>query len=234
MCNTLIEMITKFLEGLSAHLVIMNTWGFVNSFGVFQAYYTDLLSRTPSDISWIGSVQVSLTFFLSTFTGRLSDAGYFHHLIVSGAAMLVVGAFTTSACTQYWQLLLAQGFCTGIGSGLIFCPTMAVVTTYFDKNRALALGFVSCGASVGGLIYPAMARNLLPKLGLSWTYRIMGFVQLATILVPLALAKPRMPPRKSGPLVDLASFKELDYTFWITGFFFVSPSRPSKYACQIF
>ncbi|KAK5659358.1 hypothetical protein OQA88_1451 [Cercophora sp. LCS_1] len=37
-----------------AHLVVMNTWGFINSFGVFQTYYASSLGRAPADISWIG------------------------------------------------------------------------------------------------------------------------------------------------------------------------------------
>jgi hypothetical protein len=49
----------------------------MNSFGVFQTYYVDFLGCSESDISWIGSIQVFLTFFIGTFTGRLIDAGYF-------------------------------------------------------------------------------------------------------------------------------------------------------------
>ncbi|CAK7235552.1 hypothetical protein SCUCBS95973_009307 [Sporothrix curviconia] len=62
-----------------AHLVFSNTWGFVNSFGIFQTFYADFLAppQPPSTISWIGSVQVFLAFFLSAVTGRLGDAGYF-------------------------------------------------------------------------------------------------------------------------------------------------------------
>ena len=39
-----------------------NGSGFVNSFGVFETYYTthQLASNTPSDIAWIGSFQVTL------------------------------------------------------------------------------------------------------------------------------------------------------------------------------
>lgn len=49
----------------------------MNSFGVFQTYYVNSLGKSPSDISWIGSIQVFLVFFIGTFTGRLTDAGYF-------------------------------------------------------------------------------------------------------------------------------------------------------------
>lgn len=49
----------------------------MNSFGIFQTYYVDFLNRSDSDVSWIGSVQVFIVFFIGTFTGRFTDAGYF-------------------------------------------------------------------------------------------------------------------------------------------------------------
>lgn len=60
----------------AGHLVIMNTWGYINSFGVFQTYYANELALgPPATISWIGSIQVFLLFFIGTFTGRITDAG---------------------------------------------------------------------------------------------------------------------------------------------------------------
>ncbi|KAK9422944.1 putative MFS monocarboxylate transporter [Seiridium unicorne] len=63
-------------QALVAHLVIVNTWGIINSFGVFQSYYQGSLGRPASDISWIGSMQVFFLFVVGTLTGRLTDAGY--------------------------------------------------------------------------------------------------------------------------------------------------------------
>lgn len=62
----------------AGHLVIMNTWGYINSFGVFQTYYATELGLPPATISWIGSIQVFLLFFIGTFTGRITDAGVGH------------------------------------------------------------------------------------------------------------------------------------------------------------
>ncbi|KAG4222852.1 hypothetical protein PC116_g28674, partial [Phytophthora cactorum] len=106
-----------WLACLCGHFAIMNTWGFINSFGVFQAYYVSQLGRPPSDISWIGSIQVFLTFFIGTFTGRFTDAGFFRPVTICGIVFMTLGIFTTSVATQYWQLILSQGLCMGIGSG---------------------------------------------------------------------------------------------------------------------
>ncbi|KAI6088271.1 MFS general substrate transporter [Hypoxylon rubiginosum] len=205
---------------LCGHFAIMNTWGFINSFGVFQAYYTAQLGRPPSDISWIGSIQVFLTFFIGTFTGRMTDAGFFRPVLVCGVVFMTVGIFCTSAATSYWQLILSQGLCMGIGSGCIFCPAISTVSTYFHKKRSLAIGITACGSVTGGLVFPAMARQLLPTVGFGWAVRAIGFVQLGSMLFVLAFMRSRLPPRRSGSLVEWGAFRELEYTFYAAGMFF--------------
>ncbi|RYP80291.1 hypothetical protein DL770_006290 [Monosporascus sp. CRB-9-2] len=209
-----------WLTCLCAHFVVMDTWGVINSFGVFQSYYLSLLGRPPSDISWIGSIQVFLTFFIGTFTGRFTDAGFFRPVLLCGTIFTAIGIFTTSAATEYWQLLLSQGICMGIGSGCLFCPAVSTISTYFSKKRSLAIGIAASGSATGGLIFPAMARQLLPTVGFGWAVRAIGFVQLATLLFANVFMKSRLPPRRAGSLVEWGAFRELEYTFYAVGMFF--------------
>lgn len=50
-----------WLQVLGGFMIFFNTWGLLNTFGVFQTYYAsgDLFTASSSDISWIGSIQVS-------------------------------------------------------------------------------------------------------------------------------------------------------------------------------
>ncbi|KAK3936846.1 major facilitator superfamily domain-containing protein [Diplogelasinospora grovesii] len=206
----------------AAHLIIMNTWGLINSFGVFQTYYATTLSpHTASDISWIGSIQVFLLFFIGTFTGRLTDAGYFRQVFAAGSMFQVLSIFTMSVASgSYWQLFLAQGVCMGLGNGCLFCPCLATLSTYFSKRRALAIGIAACGSATGGLIFPSMVRQLLPTIGFAWTMRAIGFIQLVTLVISNIFLKPRIQARRTGPLVEWSAFKELEYTFYACGSFF--------------
>lgn len=185
-----------------------------------------LLSRPPDDISWIGSVEVFLLFFIGTFTGRLTDAGYFRSLFVTGVVLIIVGMLATSFCTEYWHFILAQGICLGLGNGFVFCPTMAITGTYFSKKRSLAFGLTAAGSVVGGLIFPTMVRQLLPKIGFPWTIRAIALIQLVTLVVSGILMKPWVPPRRAGPLVEWHAFKELEYTFCMIGMFMVISHPP--------
>ncbi|KAI6352213.1 hypothetical protein MCOR25_009483 [Pyricularia grisea] len=209
-----------WLVVLGAHCVNFNCWGFINSFGVFQPYYVDLLGRSQSDVAWIGSTQTFLVFFIGAFTGRLTDMGYFRHLYIAGVTFMLTGIFMTAQGTQYWHFLLSHGICMGIGYGCLFCPVVAVTSTWFSKKRAFAMGMVASSTGTGGLVFPIMVRQLLPMVGFSWTMRTIGFVQMALLFVSGFIVKTRVPPRKQGSFLDLTAFKELQYAFYVLGAFF--------------
>ncbi|KAJ3463872.1 hypothetical protein MRS44_008658 [Fusarium solani] len=160
-----------------------------------------------------------LFFFVGTFTGRMTDAGYFRQLFALGFLLVIVGCFATSFCKTYWQFFLAQGICMGLGNGFIFCPSMATISTYFEKRRALAMGVAAAGSATGGLVYPSIMRQLLPSVGFPWAIRAIAFVQLGTLGVAACFLKSRIPPRRSGPLIEWSAFKELEYSFYVLGSF---------------
>ena len=205
--------------------------GLNSSFGVFQTYYMQTLNRSPDDISWIGSLQVFFLFFLGTIAGRLTDAGHFQIVFCVGSVLSCLGIFMASISTTYWQYLLAQGVCIGVGNGFVFTPALAIVGTYFKERRSLAFGITAAGTATGGLVFPAMARQLLPRIGLAWTLRSMGLVQVITLAGANFCLRPRLPPKPKQPLVDFAAFKDLSYTFFACGMFCVC--RTFLRSCEV-
>lgn len=202
------------------HLTIFSTFGYITSFGVFQTYYENTLGVDPSAISWIGSIQIFLLFGIGTFTGRATDAGLFRPVYIAGAVFQIIGIFCQAQATNFWQLFLSQALCIGIANGLQFCPAMSLITTYFAKKRALAVGITALGSCTGGVVFPVIVQQLLPKIGYAWTVRVIGFIMLFTNAIAITFLRTRLPPRKSGPLVDWASFKELPFALYCIAMFF--------------
>jgi MFS family permease len=186
-------------------------------FGVFNTYYAETLGTSQSTVSWVGSIQLWLIMFVSVFSGRALDAGLFFPTFFIGSVIQIVGIFTNSLCKNFWQLLLAQGMCTGLGSGIVFVPVMGIVTTYFQKHRGLAVALVSCGNSFGGIVFPLAVRSLLPKIGFPWTVRVLGFINVFCLATALAVMRPRLPPRKAGPIVEWQAFREVPYASMVVG-----------------
>ncbi|OAA53360.1 Major facilitator superfamily domain, general substrate transporter [Cordyceps fumosorosea ARSEF 2679] len=209
-------------HALLMHIVFFNTWGVVNGYGVFQDYYTAALARPPSDIAWIGSVGTFLLFGVGVASGRATDAGYFSHVFRAGVFLELLGVFMTSLGTRYWHLFLSQAVCMGVGNGLVFCPALAILSQYFKRRRAFAVGLAAAGAAVGGLVYPILINRLIfhDKVGFGWTMRCMGLVMLVTYIPCLVLFKPRLPPRKTADWIDTTAFKDVPFILFTISMFF--------------
>ncbi|KIM36456.1 hypothetical protein M413DRAFT_78221 [Hebeloma cylindrosporum] len=203
-------------------LFVFPSFGYVNSWGIFQKYYQETLLQdlSPSTIAWIGSIQYSLVFLPGLFVGRLFDLGYFRLVFLISSGVLVGATFLAAQCTQYWQFLLCQGILVGAACGGIFGPTAAVIAHWFKKRRGLAMGIVAMGSSLGGTILPITAKNLLPKVGFPWTMRCLGFILLAILGASNLLIKRRLPPRRvEGGLLNLRAFKSAPYSVYCASSF---------------
>ncbi|RYP07810.1 hypothetical protein DL765_009009 [Monosporascus sp. GIB2] len=185
-----------WIQVACSFVVMINTWGLVNSFGVFQTYYeTELLrDHSSSAISWVGSLQGSLLLLLGIVSGPLFDAGNFRRLMVGGLFLIVFGMFMTSICKSYWQVLLAQGVCVGVGAGRLFLPAAAILSQYFARRRAFALGVQSVGSPLAGIVFPIIFSRLQPAVGFAWATRVIAFILLGLSAIPVAFMRTRVPP----------------------------------------
>ena len=125
--------------------------GFTLTYGAFQSYYkTALLANSSaSAISWIGTVQAWLLIVIGVLSGPLFDLGYFRPMLFAGNFLVVFGIMMLSLSTKYWQVFLSQGICMGMGAGLLYIPSLAMVGVWFSRKRALAMGIVMSGIAVG-------------------------------------------------------------------------------------
>lgn len=207
---------TAWLQVLSGFMCFMSCWGLINGFGVFQDFYSStlILSVSDSDISWIGSIQAFLLCSATVFAGPIYDRGHPRLLIVFGSVLVVFGMMMTSLCSKYWQLLLAQGICVGFGAGCLFLPSIAIIPSYFTTKKSFAMGIAASGSSFGGVIFPIIFRRIEPQIGFGWATRIIGFISLATLLIPCVCIKARAFPKTRRRLLDFAAFKEPAYALF--------------------
>ncbi|GIZ38460.1 hypothetical protein CKM354_000187700 [Cercospora kikuchii] len=210
-----------WLQVVSSFFLFMNTWGIVNTFGTYQTYYeTGLLSTSsPSAISWIGSIQATLLLFVGSLTGPIYDSGYARSLVFTGTFLVVFGQMMLSLSTTYYQVILSQAICIGIGTGCLFIPCVAVLSTYFSTRIATAVGLAAAGSSIGGVVYPIVFYRLQPAIGFAWTTRVLGFLELATLGVSCAVLRIRVLPAGRRKFLDLAAWKEVPFTFFVLGTF---------------
>ncbi|KAI9776708.1 MAG: hypothetical protein M1839_009435 [Geoglossum umbratile] len=212
-----------WLQVFAGFLLVVNSRGLTNTFGVYQEYYSreQLRGTNPSTISWIGSIQTFLLMFGGVFCGRLLDAGHLRVQLCAGITLQFVGTVLTSFATEYWQILIAQGFCVGMGSSFLWLPSVVVIAQYFDSKIMLATGIAATGSSAAGVIYPILVHKLMDQIGYSWAVRVMAFIVLAMNVVCLAIMRLRVPPRRGGKFFDLSMFRDPPYTMFVAAMTFL-------------
>ncbi|KAJ7739250.1 MFS general substrate transporter [Mycena maculata] len=219
-----------------AVLVQFCAFGYTTSFGVYQDFYTrDYLTESSSSaISWIGSLNAYLVVAGGLFVGRLYDRGYFYHLLYGGSFLYCFSLFMLSLCKpeKYYQIFLTQAIGAGIGGGTVYVPSIAVVSHYFQKRRALAMTIVASGSSLGAVIHPIMLNNTLRShLGFGNAVRASAGLISGLMLIACCLMHPRLPPSQTQPPIwkSLRRFRhDIPYvlatiamTSYTVGFYFM-------------
>ncbi|KAJ7730923.1 major facilitator superfamily domain-containing protein [Mycena olivaceomarginata] len=203
--------------GLKAWIVLCGTvsgyfatFGYVNSWGVFQAYYQQKLLHhsTPSEISWIGSIQHAMIFLPALIVGRLFDIGYYRAPFAAGSLLICLCTFLVPQCKVYWHFMLCQGFGVGIGSGLMISTMLTVVAHWFRRRRGFALGVTCFGGALGSTVQPIILRQLIAKVGFPWAMRSLGFIlAFVLIIANVCIARRLSPVKAPGGLLGLHAFR---------------------------
>lgn len=196
---------------VGATCAIFATWGFLDTWGVFQSYYQRvLIPDTPtSTIAWIGSTQFALAYLPGLVAGRLCDLGYFKRTLLIPSVIIVLATVITAECNKFWQLLVCQGMVIGICCGMISSPIPAIISHWFNKRRSLALGVMTTGSAIGGVILPIATSRLIDLIGFRWTMRVVALIELVMLtIVNLTLKRRIQPPKNAGPFFAWHDFKK--------------------------
>ncbi|KAG1887485.1 major facilitator superfamily domain-containing protein [Suillus fuscotomentosus] len=150
-------------------LVQFCAFGYITSFGVYQGIAAD--EHILKTCRWIGSTTAFLLMTVSLVSGSLHDRGYL-------------------------KIFLSQGLGLGIASGLVYIPTMAVISHHFRRRRTLVMTFVATGSPLGAIIHPIMLNNLLNgPLGFANGVRVSaGFTSLFLLTACLSMRTRLDPP----------------------------------------
>lgn len=180
-------------------------------------------------------MQAFLLIFIGVCTGPAFDAGFFRPLIFTGTFLMVFGTMMLSISSTYWQVLLAQAVCVGLGAGCLFVPGVAIVSTYFSRKSSFATGIATSGSSLGmlcsgtviapslkfdisgGIVYTLVLQRLEAKIGFGWACRVLGFIMLATLSISLITMRVRLLPLQRRRIFDISAFKEPAFTLYGVG-----------------
>src|SRR5215472_17315896 len=173
--------------------------------GSFSVYYLALLENfgwSHSDgasIAWVNFLIYALT---APFVGFAFDRFGPRVLMPLGGALVGVGMLLSGFGNSLEHFYFSFGLITALGQGALgFVGNNALISFWFVRRRATAIGIASMGQGVGALIMVPATQMLIDSVGWRWAYIVTGSVMLL-ILVPANALLQRRAPDDVGQFPD--------------------------------
>jgi MFS family permease len=174
---------------VSAFMINFAACGLLFGFGDYQAHYEQLAlddgnpfsGSSPANIALIGTLSVALLTIGAPFAVAWVKNFNPQAVVLVGGILFGVASVAASYGRTLWHFQLSQGLLLGIGACLSFIPVVTVAPTWFGQHRGLAMGFISAGTGVGGLVWAPAITACIQALGYRNTLRLTGSLGTALI-----------------------------------------------------
>jgi MFS family permease len=129
--------------------------------------------------------------------GALSDRIGARPVVLAGSVLLALGLALASRAGSLLEFQLSYGLLVGFAAGSFFPPFIAVVSNWFDRQRALAVSLTTAGVGVAPMTISPFASWLL--LTHDWRSAQITIAAIAAlVLVPAALLVRQPPAQPAG------------------------------------
>lgn len=173
--------------------------------GSFSVYYLALLENfgwSHSDGASIASANFLVYALAAPFVGFAFDHFGPRLLMPLGGALVGVGLLLSGFGNSLWNLYLSYGVITALGQGALgFVGHNALISFWFVRRRATAIGIASMGQGLGSLIMIPLTELLISRIGWRQTFMATGGLILLA-LVPANALLQRRDPQNVGQLPD--------------------------------
>ncbi|KAJ6178082.1 Major facilitator superfamily domain general substrate transporter [Penicillium mononematosum] len=158
-------------------------WGFAFTYGVFQAYYSDIPQfKDSGNIAVVGTCAMGIMYLdiPLVFAAYRQWPRYQRLGCGLGVLMMCAALGLSSLATNTNHLIITQGIFYAIGGSIAYAPCILLMEEWFDRRKGLAFGVMWAGTGLGGAVLPIVIEQLLGKYGFRITLR--GFAVVLFVL----------------------------------------------------
>jgi len=175
-----------------ANMVVMR--GVNGAFGVYYLALLEEFSWSRSDGATIASANFFVYAIASPIVGLAFDRYGPRVLMPLGAFLTGLGLVLSSRAHSLAGMYFSYGIVTALGQGaLSFVGHNALISYWFVRKRATAIGIASMGQGLGALLMVPATQWLVSTIGWRWTYIVTGSVLLFFLAPANALFQRRSP-----------------------------------------
>ena len=186
----------------ASFFVIMMTMGARNGVGVFVLPMSEEFNWSRSSISFAAALGILLNGVSQPILGNLYDRIGGRKLILYGATVIGITAFLLAFTFHIAYFIFVFGIVMAVAMSAGSITTGAVIVSkWFQRKRATAIGITAAGASVGGLILVPFTTYLIQLLDWRYSWAILG-TMIIVLVLPVAYFVLRNKPEDMGLLPD--------------------------------
>ena len=175
-----------------ANMVVMR--GVNGAFGVYYIALLEEFSWSRSDGATIASANFVVYAVAAPVVGLAFDRLGPRLLMPLGAFLVGIGLILSSFASSLSGLYFSYGIVTALGQGaLSFVGHNALISFWFVRKRATAIGIASMGQGLGALVMVPSTQLLIDYMGWRWAYILTGSVMLFFLAPANALLQRRSP-----------------------------------------
>ncbi|OWF35485.1 monocarboxylate transporter 12-like [Mizuhopecten yessoensis] len=163
---------SKSLDGRWGWVVTLSSFmlnflvdGVCYTVGVFFPVFLKHFGGSKAKTMLLSSVINGLSFLFGPVAGASVNRFDCRKVTIVGIIIASGGLFLSTFSPNLDVMILLYSVVGGIGFGLVYTPTIIIVSYYFEKRRALATGIATCGSGIGGFVFAPLSVLLLETYG---------------------------------------------------------------------
>ncbi|CAF0784825.1 unnamed protein product [Rotaria sp. Silwood1] len=168
--------------------------GTLFAFGTMKVHLQKHFECSDMLILMVGSVPCGVYLLVGPIVSGLANRYGCRPIIIIGsigaAACMVLSTFSPNV----WAMMIIYGIFGGVFFGMVYLPSVVMVSFYFDKKRAVANGLVTAGTGIGALSFGPLANFLMGKLG--WKMGMLIFAGIMLTCIAFGAIMQPLKPQK--------------------------------------
>ena len=179
-------------------LALINLLNYIDRnviYALFEPIKRDL-GLTDGQLGWLGSAYILVFSVASLPLGVLSDLRSRRAVIAGGVTIWSACTFLSGLVRSYWQLFTCRA-AVGVGEAAYGPAAASLVADYFPgQRRAMAMGILASGVSLGGVLGLLLGGLLESEYGWRVAFMTVGVPGFVCALLVARLMDPMRPPAR--------------------------------------
>ncbi|MGH2354477.1 MAG: MFS transporter [Chloroflexota bacterium] len=165
------------------------------AFGLFVAPLEAEFGWSRSVIAAATSLTLLVSGCASPLVGRLVDRYQPRAVILIGSVGTAAGYLLLTRIEQLWQLFALLGLVAFFRTWIFYIPFTTLITRWFSRRRATAMGIATSGFGLGGLVFLPLMAEVLSAVGWRVAFAVAALLVVVINGVFLLVTRDEPPAR---------------------------------------